>query len=201
MAPSFEYEDILVSNGFKRIAGVDEAGRGCIAGPLVAAAVILPADRELPWIKLLNDSKKLTEKQRDALFPEITAHCEYGTCLIDAYTIDVKGMSFCGREVLENAVKDIAPLPDSVLVDHFKLPTLNLPQIDITHGDALSLSIAAASIVAKVTRDRIMEEMDKEYPNWQFAKHKGYGTALHAKLIKQYGLSPIHRKSFCTNFI
>ncbi len=201
MDPSFKYEDILVSNGFKRIAGVDEAGRGCIAGPIVAAAVILPSDRELPWIALLNDSKKLSERQRNAIFPEIIQHCEYGTCMIDAYTIDVKGMSFCGREVLENAVKDISPLPDAVLVDHFKLPTLNLPQIDITHGNALSLSIAAASIIAKVTRDHIMEKIDKEYPNYQFAKHKGYGTALHAKMIKKFGLSPYHRKSFCTNFI
>ena len=199
--PSFENEDILISNGFRRIAGVDEAGRGCIAGPIVAASCILPEDRTLPWLSEINDSKQLTEQKREELYPLIIENCEYAVAVIEASEIDERGISACGKDVLQNALMGINPPPGAALVDFFKLPFLPIPQMNLTHGDAVSLSIAAASIIAKVTRDHLMVELDKEYPYYGFAKNKGYGTEEHETAIKKYGICSKHRKTFCTKIL
>ena len=189
-----EFEDKYIKLGNKYICGLDEAGRGPLAGPLVVACVILPNDYNNDDI---NDSKKLSAKKRQELFNEIIDKCiEYTITIYDNNEVDKLnpykasqlGMSECVRKLKTNI--------DIVLTDAMPLPSINKPVIDIIKGDAKSISIAAASILAKVTRDNMMVEYDKEYPQYDFKSNKGYGTKKHIDAIYKYGITPIHRKSY-----
>lgn len=186
--------------GFKYICGIDEAGRGPLAGPVVVASVIMPQDS---MIEGVNDSKKVSEKKREKLYDLILEEAiSYGIGIIDQNEIDEINILNATKEGLTNSLKELKVKPDIILVDALeKIDTLGIPYDSIIKGDAKSYSIAAASIIAKVTRDRIMKEWDEIYPEYGFEKHKGYGTALHIKAIKENGLCPIHRKSFTKNFI
>ena len=184
---------------FSYIAGVDEAGRGPLAGPVVAASVILPQDAFLPF---LNDSKKVSEKRRDVLYDEIKdTAIAYGIGIVSNSSIDEINILQATYEAMREAVKSLSKTPDILLVDAVNIPDINIKQVGIVKGDAKSVNIAAASILAKVTRDRIMSEYDKIYPEYGFASNKGYGTALHINALKEYGPCNIHRKTFIGNFI
>lgn len=193
----FEYELQMQSAGCNLIAGIDEAGRGPLAGPVVVASVIMPLDNPIEGI---NDSKKLSAKKRDMLYEKIVEQAiDMHVAIISAEVIDeINILNATKRGMLEciDGLKRV----DGVLIDAVKLDSY-VKTISIIHGDALSYSIAAASIVAKVTRDRLMLEYDKQYPQYNFAKHKGYGTAEHIKLLKEYGACPIHRRSFIGHFV
>ena len=180
------------------LCGVDEAGRGPLAGDVYAAAVILPKDYELEG---LNDSKKLTPKKRDLLFDQIRAQA-VSYCIAKATVEEIEAINILNAAMLamRRAVEGLSVTPDLVLVDGNRDPQLSLPTRTVVSGDATSASIAAASILAKVARDRSMEELAKEYPQYQFEKHKGYGTALHYALLDQYGESPVHRHSFLKKY-
>jgi len=192
------YEKEAYSEGIKYIAGIDEAGRGPLAGPVVAAAVILP---ENVFISGLNDSKKLNEKQREKLFSEITEKAiAYEVGIVDEKIIDELNILNATKMAMEIAVETLKVKPDLLLIDAVNLDSLKIPQKSIVKGDSLSVSIAAASIIAKVTRDRLIEEMDSIYPEYGFKKHKGYGTKEHIDAIKKFGICPIHRVSFTKNF-
>ncbi|HHW00042.1 MAG TPA: ribonuclease HII [Clostridiaceae bacterium] len=192
------YENMLYNDGIELIAGVDEAGRGPLAGPVVAAAVILPKDI---FIEKLNDSKKLTAKQRDALFDIIRKKAvSYGIGIVDEKCIDEINIINATKKAMDIAISKLNPQPQTVLFDAIELDNLKIPQISIVKGDQKSISIAAASILAKVTRDRILVEMDSIYPQYGFSKHKGYGTGEHISAIKKYGICPIHRVSYTKNF-
>ena len=182
------------------IAGVDEAGRGPLAGPVVAAAVILYPGTEILGI---NDSKQLSEKKREALYPEIIEKAmAVGVGIVSAARIDEINILQATYEAMRKAVSSLCFRPDVLLVDAVTIPGLGgIHQVPIIKGDAKSLSIGAASIIAKVTRDRIMREMDAAYPEYGFAGHKGYGTAAHIEALKAFGPCPIHRRSFITHFI
>lgn len=195
-----QFEKMLKERGATVVAGVDEAGRGPLAGPVVAACAVFDMNSPFPEA---NDSKKLTEKQREKLFDGIIESClSYGVGIVDNDRIDEINILRATYEAMRMAVKQasekLGGVPKHILVDHVHIPDLptGVEQISITHGDALSLSIGAASIIAKVTRDRMMVELDSVYPGYGFAKHKGYGTAAHYAAIKELGVSPIHRKSF-----
>jgi len=194
----FEYE--LRDKGEIVVAGVDEAGRGPLAGPVVAACAVFDLNKPFPDA---NDSKKLSEKQRDELFDIVKNSCiAYGIGVRDEKRIDeiniLNATKEAMLEAIENASKMLGEIPKNILVDHVKIPGLPdfVNQNSITHGDALSVSIGAASILAKVTRDRFMVEMDKVYPGYGFAKHKGYGTKAHYEAIEKLGMCEIHRRSF-----
>ncbi|HVN66982.1 MAG TPA: ribonuclease HII [Candidatus Sulfotelmatobacter sp.] len=189
------YEKALARRGCKLVAGVDEAGRGPLAGPIVAAAVILPPDVKL---KGLNDSKKLSAAQRERLFREISAKAvNIGLAIVSHRQIDRLNIEKANQLVLKLAVDDLALLPDHILVDgRRKIGGLRQPQRALIGGDGRCASIAAASIIAKVTRDRLMVEYQAVYPLYRFAKHKGYGTKEHFKLLAEHGPCPIHRRSF-----
>jgi len=184
------------------LAGVDEAGRGPLAGPVVAAAVVLPAEwaeSGLPEsLQRLNDSKKLTEKIREELFAAIHAQTEihFGIGIIDALVIDEINILQATHRAMNAALAQFSPPAAHALVDGLRVPTLAVPQTAIVKGDQKSFSIAAASILAKVTRDRLMREYDARWPEYAFAKHKGYGTAAHLAALEQHGPCPIHRRSF-----
>ena len=181
------------------VAGIDEAGRGPLAGPVVAAAVILPKDIFLPF---LNDSKKVTEKRRDVLFDEIKQNAiAYGIGIASNTLIDEINILQATYEAMREAVNALEKTPDILLVDAVHIPDINIKQVGIVKGDAKSVNIAAASILAKVTRDRIMVEYDKIYPEYGFASNKGYGTATHIAALKEVGPCAIHRKSFIGNFV
>lgn len=198
--PDYSYEKAAETSGFKLICGVDEAGRGPLAGPVCAAAVILPQDLE---IEGLNDSKKLSEKKREQLFDIITekaiAYCvAYGTL----EEIEEKNILQATFLAMNRAIEGLEQKADFALIDGNKIPVgIKIPAAAIVKGDAKSMSIAAASILAKVSRDRLLMEYDKKYPEYQFAKHKGYGTKLHTDLIKEYGPCEIHRLSFLKNIL
>jgi ribonuclease HII len=193
------FEKDAYKKGVRFVAGVDEAGRGPLAGPVVAAAVILP---ENVFIEGLNDSKQLTAKKRDELFDIIKEKAlSYGIGIVDEKCIDEINILNAARKAMAIAVKELKPQPDLVLVDAERLVDVNINQISIIRGDTLSVSIAAASIIAKVTRDRMICSLDQVYPEYGFAKHKGYGTKEHIDAIKKYGICPIHRISFTKNFI
>ncbi|CDG35456.1 Ribonuclease HII [Acetivibrio thermocellus BC1] len=193
------YEKEAYQRGYKLIAGIDEAGRGPLAGPVVAAAVILPQD---VFIEGLNDSKKLTENQREKLFDVINDKAiGVGIGIVDEKQIDEINILNATKKAMKLAVGNLKPVPDILFIDSLKLDDINIEQNSIVKGDAKSVSIAAASIIAKVTRDRILREMDKKYPMYGFARHKGYGTGEHIEAIKKYGICPIHRVSFTKNFI
>ena len=181
------------------VAGIDEAGRGPLAGPVVAAAVILPKDIFLP---LLNDSKKVTEKRRDVLFDQIKQEAiAYGIGIASNALIDEINILQATYEAMREAISKLNKTPDILLVDAVHIPDINIKQVGIVKGDAKSVNIAAASILAKVTRDRLMLEYDKIYPEYGFASNKGYGTAKHIEALKAYGACDIHRRSFIGNFV
>ena len=181
------------------VAGIDEAGRGPLAGPVVAAAVILPKDIFLPF---LNDSKKVTEKRRDVLFDEIKQNAiAYGIGIASNTLIDEINILQATYEAMREAINSLEKTPDVLLVDAVHIPDINIKQVGIVKGDAKSVNIAAASILAKVTRDRLMAEYDKIYPEYGFASNKGYGTATHIAALKEIGPCAIHRKSFIGNFV
>ena len=189
----------LYQKGVKSICGIDEAGRGPLAGPVVVASVIMP---EGSMIEGVNDSKKISEKKREKLYELITNEAiSYGVGIITQEEIDDINILQATKKGLTNSLNSMDIKPDMILVDALKgIDTLGIPYLSIIKGDATSYSIAAASIIAKVTRDRIMREWDKVYPEYGFATHKGYGTAKHIEAIRQYGLCPLHRRSFCKNF-
>lgn len=181
------------------VAGIDEAGRGPLAGPVVAAAVILPKDIFLPF---LNDSKKVTEKRRDVLFDEIKQNAiAYGIGIASNTLIDEINILQATYEAMRESINALEKTPDVLLVDAVHIPDINIKQVGIVKGDSKSVNIAAASILAKVTRDRIMVEYDKIYPEYGFASNKGYGTATHIAALKEVGPCAIHRKSFIGNFV
>ena len=190
----YVYERAAIAAGHAIVAGVDEAGRGPLAGPVAVAAVILPQECYLPH---LNDSKKLSHAVREELFAQIIEQAiSYHVALMDADMIDRMNILQATRTGMYEAIAALTPAPDEVLIDAVELPKLSMPSQSIIKGDAKSASIAAASILAKVTRDHLMESYDIQYPNYGFAKHKGYGTQEHIDAIRKYGICPIHRKSF-----
>ena len=194
-----EYENQLLEAGNKLIGGIDEAGRGPLAGPIVVAGVIMPLG-ESDLIDGVNDSKKLSAKKRDKLYDEILAKAiDVQVAVVDNKTIDEINILNATKQGMLQCIEGFSEV-DCVLIDAVKLDT-SVRTLSIVHGDALSYSIAAASIVAKVTRDRMMEDFDKSYPQYGFAKHKGYGTAAHIAALKQYGPCPIHRRSFIGHFV
>ena len=199
---SFEFEQPLWRQGIARVAGVDEAGRGPLAGPVVAAAAILPprwAESGLPSeLSGLNDSKQLTAAQREKFFAFITScgEIEFGINAVDALLIDEINILQATHRAMNNALAKLNPLPPHALVDGRPVKTLRVPQTAIIKGDARSYSIAAASVLAKVTRDRLMLGFHAQFPEYGFAEHKGYGTAKHLAAIEKHGACPIHRKTF-----
>ena len=194
----FKYEKEAAADGFRTVCGVDEAGRGPLAGPVFVAAVILPYGK---MIEGLNDSKKISEKKREALFDEIIRTAEaYSICSVDEKTIDEINILEATKLGMRNAVASLVIKPDAALIDGNQKPGLQIEERTIIKGDSLSASIAAASILAKVSRDRFMLDLDKNYPEYQFAKHKGYGTKLHYEIIDKYGISPVHRVTFLKKY-
>lgn len=192
------YENEAKADGFNIVCGIDEAGRGPLAGPVCAAAVILP---EGCIIEGVNDSKKLTEKKRERLFDVIKETAlAYSIATADEKEIDEINILQATYLAMNRAFRGLSIKPDMALVDGNRDPNLGIPTRTIVKGDANSMSIAAASILAKVTRDRFMLEMDKKYPEYQFAKHKGYGTKLHCEMLDKYGASEIHRMSFLRKY-
>lgn len=190
----YAQERLLKSCGYDLIAGVDEAGRGPLAGPVVVGAVILPLGFHLP---LINDSKKLSAKQREELYhviKEVAIDVQYA--VIDIETIDHVNIYQATILGMYRTIEQLSPKPHAVLIDAVPLPDLTMPSVSLIGGDAISASIGAASIIAKVERDRIMLQLDEEFPQYGFAKHKGYGTAEHLKALQQYGPCSVHRQSF-----
>lgn len=196
LAAMREYEDTYAACTY--ICGIDEAGRGPLAGPVVAAAAVLPKDCQILY---LNDSKKLSEKKRDLLFDEIKEKAvTYGVGIVSPQVIDEINILQATYEAMRQAISQLKVTPEILLNDAVTIPGVDIMQVPIIKGDAKSVSIAAASILAKVTRDRMMAEYDQIYPEYGFAKHKGYGTAAHIAALKEYGPCLIHRRTFIKNF-
>lgn len=196
---TMEKEMEIRAKGFAAVCGIDEAGRGPLAGPVVAAAVILPEGILLPGV---NDSKKITEKKREILFDYVKEHAlAYGIGEASETEIDEINILQATYEAMREAISKLAVKPDILLNDAVTIPGVPMRQVPIIKGDAKSISIGAASIVAKVTRDRLMVEYDKILPEYGFASNKGYGSAEHIAALKKYGPSPIHRRSFIGNFV
>ena len=195
-----EEEKELRKKGFSTICGIDEAGRGPLAGPVVVASVIMPADS---MIEGVNDSKKVSEKKREKLYDQILEEdISYGVGIIGQDEIDEINILNATKKGLTMSLQELTVKPDLIIVDALThIDTMGIPYESIIKGDAKCYSISAASIIAKVTRDRIMRQWDEVYPQYGFAKHKGYGTAAHIAAIREYGLCPIHRRSFTTHFI
>lgn len=206
--PTLERERELHLLGYARVAGVDEVGRGPLAGPVVAAAVVIPADFDLSSLTLLNDSKQLAPATREALFNSITRTLSFGIGLVDAATIDAINIRQASWRAMQRAVADlqdraangvlagVLQAVDYVLIDGLPYGEGPWPYEAIVKGDALSLSISAASVVAKVTRDRLMEEYDAEFPEYGFARHKGYPSPQHLKALEEHGSCVLHRRSY-----
>lgn len=193
----YAYEKRAGEQGFSAVCGIDEAGRGPLAGPVCAAAVILPPDCDIPG---LNDSKKLSEKKREALFPVIQEKAlAFGIGWATAEEIDRVNILQATFLAMARAVEALPTPADYALVDGNRMPPLPIPGETIVKGDATSASIAAASILAKVSRDRLLRRLDEAHPEYGFAKHKGYGTQAHYEAIRKYGLLPEHRRSFLKN--
>ncbi len=190
----YSIENEYREKGFNIICGVDEAGRGPLAGPVYAAAVILPSDCV---IEGLNDSKKLTEKKREKLFDEIKEKAlAYGIASADEKEIDEINILNATFLAMKRAIDSLSVKPDIALIDGNQKPHTDIEEVTVIKGDAKSMSIAAASVLAKVSRDRFMLEMAEKYPQYEFARHKGYGTKLHYEKIAQYGVCDIHRRTF-----
>ncbi len=195
--PSFAEERILEAQGYRYIAGIDEVGRGALAGPVVAAAVILPRRIDAPWLSLVKDSKQLRPDRRELLFHHIhKIAVAVGIGLASREVVDAQGIIKATQLAMKLAVDQLSPPPESLLIDYMRLPEVSLPQKGIKYGDALCFSIACASIIAKVTRDHLMMELDRAYPGYGLAHHKGYGTREHLACLCRLGPSPIHRQSF-----
>ena len=192
---SLDLDKDYYAQGYQFIVGTDEAGRGCLLGPVFAAAVILPQDLDSP---LINDSKKLTAKKREEAFEFITKNAiAYGIASVDADEIDEVNIYNASRIAMQKAIAKLNHDFDLVLTDAMKMPDYPHPVVDVIHGDALSLSIAAASILAKVSRDHLCEELDKQYPEYHIKKNKGYGTKDHLEALKKYGpVKHLHRFSY-----
>jgi ribonuclease HII len=195
--PTFVEEEKLIAQGYRIIAGVDEVGRGPLAGPVVAAAVILPLELRPSWLSRVRDSKQLTPSQRESIFDRITeSGVAYGLGVVSHEVIDKRGIASATRLAMRDAIKQLSICPDYLLIDFMQLPAVRIPQKSVVDGDSVCLSIAAASIVAKVTRDRMMVELDGQYPGYGLAQHKGYGTKEHLACLRRLGPSPLHRHSF-----
>lgn len=194
------YENDCYSKGYKVIAGIDEVGRGPLAGPVVACAVILPKDCSILGI---NDSKKLSPSKREELFDIIHKEAiSIGIGIVDPHTIDEMNILQATYKAMKIAIEQLEIVPEMLLIDgNNNLPNISIPQQKIVGGDGKSISIAAASIIAKVTRDRLMDAYHELYPDYDFLRNKGYGTEIHIKAIQQKGLCPIHRRSFTQNFL
>lgn len=194
---TYEYENELKNKGYEIVCGVDEAGRGPLAGPVFAAAVILPAGLEDIGI---NDSKKLSEKKREELFGIITEKAvSWAVASASEKEIDELNILNATFLAMKRAVDALTVRPDIALIDGNRKPNTGIEEVTLVKGDAKSISIAAASVLAKVSRDRYLCELDDLYPEYQFKKHKGYPTKLHYEMIKKYGISPVHRLSFLKN--
>ncbi len=188
------FEKALYSSGFRLICGIDEAGRGPLAGPVVAAAVVLPTGSLLPGLR---DSKKLSPRQRDRFFDKITQTAlSIGIGIIENETIDEINIYQATLLAMRKGVRTLHLKPDYLLIDAMTLPEFDIPQKAIIHGDDLSISIAAASVIAKVTRDRLMLQYHEIFPDYRFNRHKGYGTPEHIQKIKDFGPCSLHRKTF-----
>ena len=195
----YNYELSAGEKGYKSVCGIDEAGRGPLAGPVYAAAVILPAGLEIPG---LNDSKKLTKKKREELFDIITEKAvSYSIAFATAKEIDEINILQATFLAMRRAQEGLDIPADYALIDGNRMPPLAIDGETIIKGDAKSPSVAAASILAKVSRDRFMLELDKQYPEYQFSKHKGYGTKLHYEMLDKYGVSPVHRMTFLRKYM
>ncbi|MDL2232808.1 ribonuclease HII [Ruminococcaceae bacterium OttesenSCG-928-L11] len=188
------FDHAIRSDGYAHICGVDEAGRGPLAGPVFAAAVILPDGMELDGVR---DSKKLSAKKRDVLYDSIKANA-LAWCIASASVEEIDALNILEATMLamERAVNGLSIRPDCALIDGNRLPALSMDTLSVIGGDDKSASIAAASILAKVERDRLLLELDRQYPAYQFARHKGYGTKLHYEMLDAHGVSPVHRESF-----
>jgi ribonuclease HII len=197
LKPTFTEERLLEARGYQFIAGIDEAGRGALAGPVVAAAIILPRHIKTPWLSQVRDSKQLSPNRRELLFhniQEVAISTGIGTTPPEV--IDTQGIIKATKIAMKLAIDQLSPPPESLLIDYMQLPEIRLPQKGITNGDCLCFSIACASIITKVTRDRLMVEFDQIYPGYGLAQHKGYGTKMHMVCLRRLGPSPIHRQSF-----
>lgn len=195
-----EFEQKLYDDKIKYIAGIDEAGRGPLAGPVVIGCVIMKKES---FIEYVNDSKKVSETRRELLYEKITNEAiSWSTGIIGQNEIDEINILNATKKALTMAIDNLEVKPDMILVDALdKIDTRGIPYISVIKGDAKIYSISAASIIAKVTRDRIMREYDEVYPEYGFSGHKGYGTAKHIQAIKEHGICPLHRKTFVKNFI
>jgi ribonuclease HII len=194
--PTLDRESQLIHAGHALVAGIDEAGRGAWAGPVVAAAVILNLP-ETASLREVNDSKQLSPRQRDKLYQVIVDHCiAYGLGQGSVEEIDAIGIVPATRLAMTRAVAALSPQPDALIIDAVRLPQVNKPQAVFNFADSISLSVAAASILAKVTRDRLLIDLDVQYPAYQFARHKGYGTRVHQAALQSIGPCDVHRKSF-----
>ena len=192
--PDYEFEKAALNSGFNAVCGVDEAGRGPLAGPVCAAAVILPRGIEIAG---LNDSKKLTDKKREALYDVICDNAlTYGIAFASVEEIESINILNAAMLAMNRAIETLSPQPQLALIDGNRNSAINVPSRCVIKGDAKCADIAAASILAKVTRDRYMLEMAERYPEYHFEKHKGYGTKLHYEALRKYGPSEIHRPSF-----
>ncbi len=198
--PDFEFENKAGLKGFKAVCGVDEAGRGPLAGPVCAAAVILPEGFNIEGI---NDSKKLSEKKREELFPKIIENAvSYCVAFADVAEIEEHNILNATFLAMNRAIEGLSVPADYALIDGNRIPKgIKIPCETVVKGDMKSVSVAAASILAKVSRDRLMTEYDKKYPEYGFLKHKGYGTAAHIAAIREYGVTPVHRPSFLSKLL
>jgi len=195
--PSFTEEKMLEAQGYQYIAGIDEAGRGSLVGPVVAAAVILPCHVDTSWLNQVKDSKQLSPAKRELLFHHIHGVAiSIGVGVAQHEVIDARGIIKATRLAMKLAIDRLSPSPEFLLIDYMHLPEVPLPQKGITKGDSLCFSIACASIIAKVSRDNMMRELDGTCPGYGLAQHKGYGTKSHLACLRRLGPSPIHRQSF-----
>jgi ribonuclease HII len=195
--PNFREEQALLSSGYRRIAGLDEAGRGALAGPVVAAAVVLPAEPDFPWVPMVRDSKLLQAKVRQRIFDAMSeCRIEMGVGVVEPDVIDAVNILNATMKAMKLALAELAEPPGYLLIDAVRLRNVPVPQKAIIRGDRTVLSIACASVVAKVTRDRIMLELDERYPGYEFGRHKGYGTRIHLECLRRYGASRIHRMTY-----
>ena len=195
--PNLNEETALLGQGYSLVAGLDEAGRGPVAGPVVAGVIILPRSLTGLWVKDIRDSKVMTRKQREDVYSHLEEEAlGFQSGAASALEIDEFGIVTATRLAMTRALNSLALMPQFLLLDAFPLPGVDIPQSAIIKGDATCLSIAAASVVAKVTRDRMMAVLDTQYPGYGFAKHKGYGTGDHMRNLEELGPCPIHRYSF-----
>lgn len=195
--PTFIEEQTLQKEGYRLVAGVDEVGRGALVGPVFAAAVIIPNDLQMSWNNEVRDSKRLSPAKREFLHDRLRESAvSVGIGSSPSEVIDTLGIAKATRLAMASAIGQLRPQPQYLLIDYLRLPEVKLPQKSIKFGDSLCFSIACASIIAKVARDRLMVELEGDYPGYGFAEHKGYGTKEHLKCLRRHGPCPLHRRSF-----